>query len=178
VTLLDPIISSGRPIKIQPDAEDIDVDSISFEYQWTIDDEEIFLATESILPGEYVQRGQKISVTITPFDESGAGEPYISQPLKFTDLPPEFISSPPENFQVAEYRYRALAGDPEGGSLIYQLENPPPGMTIDESTGELVWPIPADAEGNVVVTIIAEAGNGMVARQSFSIQLHLQETGQ
>jgi hypothetical protein len=63
------------------------------------------------------------------------------------------------------------AEDRDGDSIIYQLETAPSGMTIDGSTGRLVWPIPASEHGSIHVKVIALDGQGGKASQEFDLVL-------
>ena len=53
---------------------------------------------------------------------------------------PVFDSYPTEHaYHNERYDFMVEAHDPDGGNITYHLEDEPEGMTINETTGELVW---------------------------------------
>lgn len=169
-------VISGQPLEVAAEAVDPDGDIISFRYQWSVNGDTPLGLTEAILPGKYVQIGKEITVTVIPSDLNDDGSPYTSQPLAIDNAPPKFVSTPPVSFQTIDYRYQAIAKDPEGDKLTYHLEKGPEGMTISESSGEIVWPIKKGTAGAFEVSIVAQDSAGLTARQTYSIQLRQQET--
>ncbi|MCA9186965.1 MAG: tandem-95 repeat protein, partial [Planctomycetales bacterium] len=85
---------------------------------------------------------------------------------------PSFDSNPTLVASVGlEYRYDAIATDPDGQSVVYYLLSGPDGMTIDETTGRVRWlpnPLAAEVEP---VTLLAFDTRGAAALQRFTIRL-------
>ena len=84
--------------------------------------------------------------------------------------PPVIISTPTVNAVVSNvYRYRSVATDIDRDILSYSLSAAPEGMTIDQSTGEILW-VPSNTqvrEHNVILK--AEDSFGGIAIQRFSV---------
>ncbi|NLF33147.1 MAG: hypothetical protein GX591_19960, partial [Planctomycetes bacterium] len=90
------------------------------------------------------------------------------------DLPqnraPAIVSSPRQAALAAEvYAYQAVAEDPEGHAVRWQLEERPEGMTIDAETGLVLWaPTTADL-GSHAITVLAVDVFGATARQPYPL---------
>jgi len=63
---------------------------------------------------------------------------------------PVFVSVPPTSIAVrddqpvGQFRYEAIAIDPDGDPIRYELLDGPDGMTIDAATGLVSWDVPPD----------------------------------
>jgi hypothetical protein len=91
--------------------------------------------------------------------------------LKGVNNAPQFNSAPVTSAQVnVAYNYTALATDIDEDTLVYELVNPPTGMTIGANTGVVNW-TPATV-GNYNIEISAKDNrdnNFTSSRQSFVI---------
>lgn len=89
---------------------------------------------------------------------------------------PTITSTPRTQTQIDQnYVYLVVATDPNGDPLTYQLENPPPGMTID-AEGIVRWlPTSAQAVTHTIGIRVAD-GRGGSAVQSFDLQVTAQAT--
>lgn len=86
------------------------------------------------------------------------------------DRPPRFESAPPASAVVdAEYSYPALASDPDGDAVGYELASGPAGMTVDPAAGILLWTPGLDDLGNHDVVLAARDGVGGEAVQRWTI---------
>lgn len=84
--------------------------------------------------------------------------------------PPRFVSTPVTAATVGrEYRYQARALDVDGDNPTYFVHSPPEGLTVNASTGDIVWIPKTGQTGNVSVTVVAADGRGGEARQEFVI---------
>ena len=72
--LQSPIPLTG-PVGVQALAEDPERDSLTYSYQWYVNDAPIAGQTNPTFPAELLQRGQLISVEITPSDGRQKGTP-------------------------------------------------------------------------------------------------------
>jgi hypothetical protein len=80
--------------------------------------------------------------------------------------PPVIISEPINwGFVGQEYIYQAIAIDPDGDELSFELVEPPAGMTINSETGLLNWIIPDSSDENVSVSLTVSDGRGGFANQ-------------
>jgi len=115
---------AGMDVNVFPLAEDKDGDSVSFRYQWLINNEADPFLTEAKLPGDRFVKGDRVQVRITPFDGQEEGPVYQSYVMTVPNAPPRITSQPPENFEALEYQYQAKTSDPDGDKLVYQLARP------------------------------------------------------
>lgn len=84
--------------------------------------------------------------------------------------PPTFASVPVVDVYLAtEYRYDALASDPDGDSLTYALLAAPKGTTSKKYAGEIVWTPTADQLGKHTIVVQADDGRGGIATQTFTL---------
>lgn len=70
------------------------------------------------------------------------------------------------------YRYDLEASDPENGPLTYSLVTAPAGMTIDETTGLILWTPAADQAGNHNITVEVRNSSGCSTTQSFTVEVN------
>ncbi|MBC6417734.1 MAG: hypothetical protein GDA44_02545, partial [Prochloron sp. SP5CPC1] len=83
---------------------------------------------------------------------------------------PEFKTSAPTEVNSGElFRYNAVAIDPNGDSLTYELLVKPVGMTVEESTGVIVWQPTETQNGFHDVIIRVNDGRGGVTLQQFQV---------
>ncbi len=94
------------------------------------------------------------------------------------NLIPYFVSSPPSVASVgSKYLYQAIARDPNGDTLTYDLPLAPSGMVIDPATGQLGWLPRADQAGRQQVVIRASDGSSSgIWLQSFQIEIDASNT--
>ncbi len=81
------------------------------------------------------------------------------------------FSTPPPLIAAAgsEYRYAALAADPEGDPLSYRLARGPAGMSVDGATGTVAWSIPTGMGGLHPVAIECRDTRGAKGFQTFTL---------
>jgi hypothetical protein len=84
--------------------------------------------------------------------------------------PPRITSIPPTNASVySRLQYRVTAIDPDGDALSYSLVTTISGMTIDISTGLLMWTPPPGSGGNITVTVKVSDSRGGNDTQTFTL---------
>ncbi len=84
--------------------------------------------------------------------------------------PTGFTSEPLREIAAGStYRTVAVASDPEGQALAYRLEAGPSGMTVDASTGRIVWQTTTADVGNHSVIVSAADPHGLKVTQPFII---------
>ncbi|MGE5284595.1 MAG: putative Ig domain-containing protein, partial [Actinomycetota bacterium] len=115
-----------------------------------------------------VKRGDKVSVTVTPFDGRERGKPAT--------LFREILNTPPaiegqEQFQVTDnaVTFRIRASDADGDPLTYSLKDAPSGMSIDPKTGSVRWTTSIGTTGKVPFTVIVSDGSGGESTARFSV---------
>ena len=157
----------GDTLMVEAEARDMDGDTVTVLYDWKRNDAPA--GNNSAIAGQ-VMRGDRVTVTVTPFDGEHYGTPVVLN-TEVRNLPPSFIEHRDFSFIGGRYLYQARATDPDGDVLVYSLTDAPEGMIIDRSTGELSWNVPSDFKGRSGATIVAEDGHGGTARYSIVISI-------
>jgi hypothetical protein len=173
-------VSMGRPLDTlhqgldltaMPKGVDADGDEIRWEYQWIRNGEALDTETTAMLRGDRYQRGDRLTVTVTPADGEARGEPYTPGPIVIANGAPEFVSRPAIHTGGAEYVYDVQATDPDGDHVRYRLVTAPAGMTVDSETGRIRWPLKGVAPGRQAVEITVDDGLGGSASQPFELDI-------
>ncbi len=170
-------VIAGRDISVVPQAVDPDGDDVMFHYQWTVNGEDIPGDT-SILKGNLFKHGDSVTLTVIPYDNEAAGEPFVSKALIIPNAPPQFVSTPPREFSNKTYTYQAKAEDPDGDPVTYTLGSAPQGMTIDPHSGLITWTIGGDQGGNHEVEVVATDPGGMKAYQRYTLSITIAKQGE
>jgi len=171
VVLSQQTTETGGRVEAQVEASDPDHDLVDLTYRWLKNDvvikegEEPFLVTTGLIPQD------QIAVEVTAHDPSGAGSPIRSAALMVGNRPPKILSVPPASDAKSPYEYMVKAVDPDGDRMTFQLETAPPGMTINEKSGQIVWSLPSDQHGIFRVKVVAQDGQGGSAFQEFDLTL-------
>ena len=145
---------------IDATVEDIDGDPVSIEYEWYVNGTP---AGNDRAPSLKVLPGDEIKCIIKTHDGTEYGE---TRQFKRTLLgqSPQFQSIE-EYFMVGNtYIYNAVAGDPDGETVIFSLQDAPAGMTVNGDSGQVKWDVPADYLGTINYVIIASDAAGNEAR--------------
>ena len=59
--------------------------------------------------------------------------------FRILNSPPVITSRPDMSFQDGKFSIQVEALEPDGDTLDYSIKNAPKGMTIEPSTGLIVW---------------------------------------
>jgi hypothetical protein len=157
-------------LKVVAEGSDRNGNKVPLKFQWIKNDEP---AGEGDAISGF-RRGDKISVTITPFDDQGYGlSKNISTEIKNTT--PIIIEHQEMNFDGKVWSYQARAIDADGDPLSYSLKSAPQNMTIDPSTGSVKWNVPADFNGEASFTVCVSDGHGGEATQSLTLGISPQQ---
>ena len=113
----------------------------------------------------------EIVVEVTARDQDTATAPVRSAPSALGNSPPLIVSNPAALTNREQYEYVVQAKDVDGDTVIYGLETGPPGMTIDKSTGQVIWKVIPGVAGTHRVKIMAEDGQGGIAWQEFELSI-------
>lgn len=105
---------------------DIDGDTITYTYAWSIDGSEVFsessTATTSTLASSYTAKGSSITVSVTPSDADGDGSAVVSSAVSVVNTAPvasgvAFDTSTPDTDDVITAT--VSASDADGDSLTF-----------------------------------------------------------
>ena len=169
------LLRAGVDLTAMPKGVDPDGDDVTWAYQWIRNDGEMAGESSAVLRGDRYQRGDRITVRVTPSDAFGGGEPYTPTAVTIPNAPPAFVSRPPGLKASPDYLYQVQAVDPDGDQIQYRLVKAPGGMTMDAASGTLRWPLKGTAPGRHAVEIEINDGFGATASQPFELELALPE---
>jgi hypothetical protein len=165
--------AAGPELRAHVDCVDADGDPPGFEYSWFRNGVSIEGARDENLPATGFTRGDRITVTVVARDGRVESPPASSEPFVIENRAPAFSSQPAApRAGDSVYEYHAVALDPDGDPLRYELVSGPQGMSVG-SNGQLLWAIPTGdlRQGDHPVSIRATDSNGGQAVQQFTIRL-------
>ena len=157
---------------------DLDGDRLTYAYRWLLNGGTIDQATAASFPVNAHGRGDRIAVEVMASDGDTKSPPMTSVPYVMDNAPPQFSSQPmaPKPGDQA-FQYQAVASDPDGDPLHYELSAGPQGMSIDPQ-GNVSWTLPSPRTGAYPVRLLAIDSKGGQAIQDFTLQLGVQEAKQ
>jgi hypothetical protein len=164
-------ICRGVDLTAIPQGFDADGDSIRYGFKWLINGQELPEDTP-VLKGGRFNSGERISLKVTPSDDQDAGKEYATQAFTVPNCAPYFVTTPPTAFEGNTYSYEARAEDPDGDAIRYSLVSAPPGMTINSSSGRLVWKV-ARQPGNYDIEIEAKDDKGLATYQKYTLSINI-----
>jgi hypothetical protein len=165
-------ICKGVDITAVPDGFDADGDELRYSYKWEVNGEEKG-EDSAVLQGNSFKAGDRVSLCVTAYDGDTAGKPFQTQSVTIPKGCPVFVSTPPTSFKGTQYTYNADARDPDGGAITYLLAAAPAGMSINEKTGLINWPITRESSGTHEIEIIAQNSEGGKVSQRYSLNITL-----
>lgn len=157
----------GNTLGVEAEGRDADGDPVQFEIAWQKNGQPAGGGNRLATP---VKRGDKVTVTITPFDGKERGTSAT--------LSREILNTPPaiegqEQFQVNDntVTFHVRASDADGDPLTYSLKDAPAGMSIDRKTGMVRWVTSPGTTGKVPFTVIVSDGSGGESTARFSVTI-------
>ncbi|WP_455389239.1 putative Ig domain-containing protein [Petrachloros mirabilis] len=82
-----PLTRSG-PLTVRVEAQDLDLNSLSFRYRWLVNGKAMAGQAQASLPPELLKRGDQVVVEVTPFDGTIVGAPVRSAPSSVVNTAP------------------------------------------------------------------------------------------
>jgi len=174
VKIAAPHIVSGSDLQVIPEAEDVDGDSVNFDFHWSVNGDSLPELTGPVLPGKYIHRNDLIELMVIPSDQFEKGPSFEGFGFRVPNSPPKITSQPPQKFSSWTYEYQVIASDPDGDPLSYRLEQNPNGMNIS-AAGLLSWPLENVQPGAYTFEIVVEDPQGLRSRQSYTLNLSAPE---
>lgn len=157
----------GNTLGVVTEGTDADGDPVQFEIAWRKNGEPA--GTGNLLSAP-VKRGDKVSVTVTPFDgkERGRSATLFREIL---NTPPAIVGQ--EQFQVTDnaVTFHVRVSDADGDPLSYSLKDAPAGMTIDRKTGVVRWMTSPGTTGKVPFTVVVSDGAGGESAARFTVTI-------
>lgn len=163
---------SSDSLKVVASAYDHDGDHLSFSYQWLVNGEPIVGQDEQLLASEHVRRGDRVQVTVTPFDGEEWGSTIKSAAVAVGNSPPKIVSDPPARTEKGVFRYEVKAEDPDEDTLRFSLRGEPPaGLELDAATGLVQWQVVVPkGEITHVFQVVAEDPDGGQSIQEITLK--------
>lgn len=162
---------AGDKLETQVEASDPDHDRVDLTYKWYRNETVVKEGEESFLDTTGFVAHDKIMVDVTAHAPAVTGNSLKSEPLVLGNSAPRIVSIPPISDSQDHFDYTVKAMDPDGDRVIYYLEAAPTGMSINETSGQILWRIPSDQEGIFHVKVAAKDGHGGMATQEFDLTL-------
>ena len=156
---------AGTGLRVLVEGDDADGDAVRFEIAWRKNGEPAGSGDRLTTP---LKRGDKITVTVTPFDgKERGGSVTLSRAI--LNAPP--VIEGQEQFQVSDDAvvFHVRASDPDGDPLTYSLKDAPAGMSIDHGTGWVRWATSPGIPGKVPFTVIVSDGSGGESTARFTV---------
>ena len=158
---------AGTGLGVEADGFDADGDAVRFEIAWRRNGEPAGNGNRMKGP---LKRGDRVVVTITPFDGKVRG--------KGAELSREIRNTPPviegqEGFRVNDnlVTFRVQASDPDGDPILFALKDAPSGMRIERSNGQVRWETAPGTTGKIPFTVTVSDGSGGEATARFSVTI-------
>jgi hypothetical protein len=162
---------SGDRLEAVVEASDPDHDRVDLTYKWYRNETAVKEGEESFLDTTGFVARDKIIVEVTAHDPDVTGNFLKSEPLVLGNSAPRIVSTPPISDSQDRFDYTVKAMDPDGDRVIYYLEAAPTGMSINETSGHILWQILSDQVGIFHVKVAAKDGYGGMATQEFDLTL-------
>jgi Putative Ig domain len=157
----------GNTLGVETEGHDADGDAVQFEIAWQKNGQPAGTGNRLAAP---VKRGDKVTVTVTPFDGKERG--------KSATLFREILNTPPviegqEEFQVSDnaVTFHVRASDADGDPLMFSLKDAPSGMSIDRKTGWVHWLTSPGTTGKVPFTVTVSDGSGGESTARISVTI-------
>lgn len=161
----------GNRVLAKVEALDPDHDDIQYVYRWWRNDKQVKEGEENVLDTTGFGRKDIVAVEVVARDQDTTAPPARSVPIVLGNSPPQILSNPAALTNREQYEYVVQAKDVDGDSISYGLETGPPGMTIDKTTGHVIWKVTPGFGGTHRIKIMVEDGQGGTAWQEFELSI-------
>jgi hypothetical protein len=130
---------------------------ITYKFDWKINGQAAGDGSDSI--GGF-KRGDKVTVQIMPFDgETAAGQSRILS-MEIANTTPKIVEQKETPFDGKTFTMQIKATDSDGDTLSYELLGGPEGMTIDNKSGMVNWPLKGNNGGDYPIKVKITDGHG------------------
>lgn len=173
VSIVNEGTAGSAALKATVACSDPDGDATHLEYEWTRNGSPIRGAHGPSLQSVDLERGDRIVVTVVADDDREKSPPAASDAFVVENRAPSFTSQPvAPGVRDEVFEYHAMAVDPDGDALHFELVRGPDGMIVT-SGGDVHWTLPSGAQrpGEHAVALRATDANGGEAVQEFTIRL-------
>lgn len=88
VTILPTPVVLSAPLTVRIEAQDLDLNTLSFRYRWLLNGQIVEGQTRESLQPELLKRGDQVAVVVTPFDGTIEGAAFRSAAASVVNTPP------------------------------------------------------------------------------------------
>jgi hypothetical protein len=157
VQIVPSSINTRTDVRVKAKVEDPESDPIRMEIQWFVNGVKRVRDTSRVLDSSRFRKKDKLTVQVTVTDGTHTRK-RMSPVVEVENSPPEFAMRTGSLPKLDGFIIRA--SDPDDDPLVFKLENPPPGLSIDQE-GELSFEGSEVTEGGTFETrIIVEDDDG------------------
>jgi hypothetical protein len=161
-------VQAGADLRAVANARDHDRDGIELEYTWYANGRKV--GEGEVFDTAGLARDASVTVEVTAFDGEDRSSPVESEPVTVGNTPPQIVSQPAAPGPDGVFRYQIRAEDPDGDrGLVFRIVHGPDGMSVDRTSGEVVWKPRADQVGTFPIALLADDRKGGLARQEFEL---------
>ena len=155
---------TGKPLAVEAEGYDADGDPVRLDIVWEKNGEPAGTGDRLNVP---VRQGDRLVVTITPFDGESPGRTVtLSREVRSTVI----IEGRDELKGDGDVlTFRILASGDSGNPLTYSLKDAPPGMRIDPPTGRVRWELAPGTPGKIPFDVAVTDGAGAAAPARFTV---------
>jgi len=143
------------------------------EVKWSINGDEVHMEDYDGLEGQVsldkpVKAGDRISVSVTPYDSAGTAGEQVTRTVTCGNAPP-FLRVANQNLAGDTYTAKIECKDPENDPVTFSLQGPP-GMRIDPK-GNISWKIDGATSGSFTIVVTGKDDKGGQGVLTYSIGL-------
>lgn len=161
----------GETIKAIVETYDKDGDDVSVRYEWSRNDVPLAWASSTLTLSDGFQRGDTISIKVTPDDGKVRGTPLVMN-VRIRNAVPVLRAAPGAfKFNGSIYTDRFEASDPDNDRLMFSLKDAPTGMSIDPAKGIVRWSVPSAFDGRAQYTVAVNDGHGGEATVTVDVDI-------
>lgn len=165
----------GETIKAIVETYDKDGDDVSVRYEWSRNDVPLAWSSSTLTLSEGFQRGDTISIKVTPDDGKVRGTPLVMS-LTIRNALPILRATPGAfKFDGSIYTDRFEASDPDNDRLTFSLKDAPAGVSIDPTKGTVRWNVPSAFDGRTQYTVVVNDGHGGEATLTVDVDIETKQ---
>ncbi len=158
VQIVPSSITTLTDVRVKTTVEDPEADPIRMEIQWFVNGVKRVRDTKRVLDSSRFRKKDKLTVQVTVTDGIHTRK-RMSPVVEVENSPPQFAMRTGSLPKLDGFIVRA--SDPDDDPLVFKLESPPPGLSIDEK-GELSFEGSEVTEGGTFETkIVVEDDGGL-----------------
>jgi len=163
-----PMVESDLSLLVQ--CQDPEGDSISYEYQWLKNDQEIPGENKSVLAKGGFRKGDSLRVRVVAGDGKLKGQPFLSEPVQVVNSPPmiQEVRIEPTAVHIHDHPKVTVKGaDKDGDFVYYTYQWEINGNPVSEERGEILEQVRLKKGDSIAVLVTPDdRGTLGVARKS------------